>query len=199
MKPRARAGGAAIAIVMASAIVLAPAAARADTPVVVTTEGNVTNVYVAPGDDVVAAPDTGIDPFKKMGVASTGQPLRLSLAPGPYTIETEGGTASSGHATVQVGAEPTRVEVRQGDATLKTFGGILMGLGVASAIGGIIALISLPSSTDHVNKYAIGGALVGGGVAGFGLGLGLSLAGRTHITVVPMGAAGAAAPPPSQP
>jgi len=144
-------------------------------------------IYLAKGEvDSTAAPDA----FENVGVA----PVHLKLAQGTYTVESSGSTSSSGHAVLRVGDVPVRVEVRTGDASVRTVGAVLIALGVTAIATGIIVVVSYTQKEGSYNKAAIAVPLfAGGGLALLG-GFGMTLAGATRI-VVPETAPGPALPP----
>jgi hypothetical protein len=147
-------------------------------------------IYIARGDVPTSTPP---DTFQKVGVV----PLTLQLAPGTYTVEAESPKASTGHQRllVEPGA-PVRVEVRSGDATVKTMGTVLIALGVVTALLGVVALVSISSDDSHYNRFGIALPLILGGVGGAGVGFGLSALGSTELRVprLPPGGAPRVAP-----
>jgi hypothetical protein len=180
---------AAVTIALATTVPFAPCAAGADetpskraaieaedgTPVTFESSDVATEVFLAPGD---VQAGTMPDPFVRMGVV----PLTVKLAPGVYTVETASAKASMGHQRlfVEQGA-PLRVEVRPGDASVKTIGTTLIGLGVVATILGVVAIVSISPNDQNYNRFGIGLPLVIGGAAGAGLGWVLIGAGSTSI------------------
>jgi hypothetical protein len=134
-------------------------------------------IYLAHGE-VPAHADP--DPFVRIG----NVPLTLRLAPGTYTIEAESPTTSTGHDRflVEPGA-PMRVEVRPGNASVKTFGGVFIALGVVATVLGVVALVSISASDTHYDRWGIGLPLVIGGPAVGVLGYGMTALGSTDIRV----------------
>jgi hypothetical protein len=134
-----------------------------------------TRIYVAHGD-VGERPDP--DPFEKIGIA----PVTVKLAPGTYTVETEGPTQSNGHQRFVVEHDaPLTVQVNPGDPSLKAFGGILIALGVVSVALGIVAIVSISPDDSHYDRWGLGLPLCIGGVAGAGLGWGMTAMGSTDV------------------
>ncbi len=154
-----------------------PRIAAADgTPVTISATNPDQVIYLAKGE---AASNPVIDPFENVGVA----PVQIRLAPGLYTIESSGPTTSTGHAVFRVGDAPVSIEVRTGDASVKTFGAILIALGVTAVITGIIVLVSYTQNEGSYNKAVIAIPLFGGAVLAGGVGVGLTFAGATRIVV----------------
>jgi hypothetical protein len=134
-----------------------------------------TEVFLARGD---VPGGTLPDPFVRMGVV----PVTVKLAPGIYTVETSSATSSMGHERIFVEqGSPLRVEVKSGDAMVKTIGTTLIGLGVVATVLGVVAIVSISPHDENYNRFAIGLPLVIGGVAGAGLGWALVSAGSTSI------------------
>jgi hypothetical protein len=179
----------AVALALATTLSVAPCAADADvawrraaietddgTPVTFVSNDVATEIFLARGD---VPSGTTPDPFVRMGVV----PLTAKLSPGIYTVETASPKASTGHQRlfVEQGA-PLRVEVHAGDATLKTIGTTLIGLGVVAAILGVVAIVSISPNDQSYNRFGIGLPLVIGGAAGAGLGWVLIGAGSTSVS-----------------
>jgi hypothetical protein len=144
--------------------------------VTITTTQRDAVVYLAKGN---IPPNAAPDAFENVGAA----PVTLHLAPGNYTIEIGGPTISDGHATFAVRDAPLRIEVRPGNATVKTFGGVLIALGASAVIAGIIVLITYTQKEGSFDKAAIAIPLLASGV-GVGLGgVGLTVVGTTKIDV----------------
>jgi hypothetical protein len=134
-------------------------------------------IYLAHGE-VAAHADP--DPFVRVGQA----PLTLRLAPGTYTIEAESPTSSTGHDRFLVEPNaPMRIEVRPGNASVKTVGAVFIGLGVIATVLGVVALVSISASDSHYNRWGIGLPLVIGGPAVGVLGWGMTALGSTDIQV----------------
>ena len=190
-----RAGRLAPTLLTLAALAIAPAV-RADPPkiedaagtvVTVTSDHTDTEIFVAKGP---VPKHHEIDSFERVGVA----PTQIKLAPGIYTFETEGPTQSSGHELVTVDRWPLDVKVKTGDATVKTFGTILLALGVVSIIGGIVVVATFGQGDKQFDKYTLAIPMLAGGAGVIGIGVGLSFLGGTTIQqAMPP----AAQPPPS--
>ncbi len=145
------------------------------TPVTFESKSASTVIYLAHGE-VPSRADP--DPFERIGVA----PLTVRLAPGTYTVETEGPTQSTGHQRLVVEHDaPFTVEVHPGDASLKLVGGALIALGVVSILLGIVAIVSISKDDSGYDRWGIGLPLGIGGAAGTAVGLGLSAMGSTDV------------------
>jgi hypothetical protein len=132
-------------------------------------------VFLAHGD---VPAHTYPDPFERVGLA----PVTVKLAPGTYTIETASETTSTGHERFQVEAgAPMTVDVRGGSASAKMVGSILIAMGVVATLLGVVALVTISPDDQNYNRWGIGLPLVIGGVAGAGLGLGMTAIGSTDI------------------
>jgi hypothetical protein len=134
-------------------------------------------IFLAHGD---VAPDTMPDPFERVGVV----PRSLLLAPGTYTVETASATTSTAHRwfVIERGG-PVTVEVRPGDAAVKTFGAVFIVLGTVSTILGVVAIVSFTKDDSHFNRFGIGLPLILGGVGVAGLGVGMTALGSTDVDV----------------
>jgi hypothetical protein len=168
------------------AVVLSSREARAEPPKLEDPQGAEVDIVSSKPDTMIfvakgtAASDQIEDPFVRLGIA----PRKLRLPPGAYSIESDGPTQSGGHADFWVDKDrPLRIEVRPGDASLKTFGGVLTALGVTSMLAGIVAIISISADDSGDDRWAIGLPLVLGGAGAVGGGIGLSIAGATRIEV----------------
>jgi hypothetical protein len=144
-------------------------------PVAFTSNDPTMRIYVARGDVPSNAPP---DAYVRAGTV----PLTLRLAPGSYTVEAESPKASTGHQRllVEPGA-PMQVEVRSGDATVKTMGSVLIGLGAVATILGVVAIVSISANDAQYNRFGIGLPLILGGVGGAGIGFGMLALGSTEI------------------
>ncbi len=202
-----RAGAAAVAATMA--VLLAPQAGLADdskatgpegpkrpaiedpagTPVTFDSTDYAMRVYLARGD----IRDTNLipDPYEKLPPL----PCTVKLAPGTYTAEAESPNASTGHQRFVVEHDaPIQVQVHAGNASVKAFGGVFIGLGVVSTILGIVSIVSISPNDGSFNRWAVGLPLVLGGVGVGGLGIGMTFLGSTEI-VAPHRAPGTPATP----
>ncbi len=145
------------------------------TKLTITSDHTDTEIYVAKGP-VPRHPE--IDTFERVGIA----PLELKLTPGIYTFETLGPTQSSGHELVTVDRWPMNVQVKTGDATVKTLGTILIAIGVVSIIGGIVVVATFGQGDKQFDKYSLAIPMLAGGAAAAGIGVGMSFLGSTSIT-----------------
>jgi hypothetical protein len=153
-----------------------PAIASPDgVPVTFMSKASSTVVYLAHGD-VPARSEP--DPFEKIGLT----PVTLKLAPGTYTVETEGPTQSNGHERLVVEHDaPLTVNINPGDSNLKTVGTLLIALGVVSAVLGVVAIVSITKDDSHYDRWGIGLPLSIGGVVGAGVGFGMQAMGSTDV------------------
>jgi hypothetical protein len=136
-----------------------------------------TEIYLAHGDVPVGMTP---DPFERIGLA----PLTLKLAPGTYTLESGSPTASTAHQRFVVEqGKPLSVDVRPGSAGLKTIGGVFIGLGVVSAILGVIAIVSFSPGDSTYNRFGVGLPLLLGGVGVGGVGLTMAAVGASDVHV----------------
>jgi hypothetical protein len=134
-------------------------------------------IYLAHGD---VASDTRPDPFERVGVV----PRSLTLAPGTYTIETASATTSTAHRWFVIErGPPVTVDVRPGDAAVKTFGAVFIVLGTIATILGVVAIVSFSKDDSHYNRFGIGVPLIGGGVGVAALGVGMTALGSTDVNV----------------
>jgi hypothetical protein len=144
--------------------------------VTITSDHTDTIVFIAKG----AVPSTVYpDPFENIGPA----PVTVKLSPGLYTIETDGPTQTMGHETITVDRWPVNVQVRTGDAMVRTFGTIGIATGVLGILAGIVVLATFGhnESAQSSDKFTVAiPLLVGGGVFALG-GVGLSFLGATHV------------------
>jgi len=166
---------------------LRPTPARADepkrpaieapdgTPVTFTSTDVTMRVYLAHGDvrgDVIP------DPFEKLPPL----PTTVRLSPGTYTVEAESPNASTGHDRIVIEHDaPITVRVASGNASVKTFGGVFIGLGIVATILGIVTIASLSPHDSSFNRWGIGIPLAAGGVGLAGLGFGMTILGSTEI------------------
>ena len=180
---------AALVFTFAPAALAAPRIAdESGTPVKIVSSHVDTQVFIARGP-VPSRPEE--DPFEPIGVA----PIDIKLAPGMYTMETVGPTQSVGHQTVLIDRWPTTIEVRTGDASVKTIGTILIATGVIAIVAGIVTVVTFGQGNDkNFNKFAVAIPLLVGGAAVTGIGIGMSFLGATNIapakqpTALPQGA-----------
>jgi hypothetical protein len=154
-------------------------------PVTFTCDDPAMRIYLAHGE-VGAHADP--DPFVRVGRT----PITIRLAPGTYSIEAESPTSSTGHDRFLVEPNsPMRIEVRPGNASVKTFGSVFIALGVVATLLGVVALVSISASDTHYNRWGIGLPLVIGGPAVGVLGYGMTALGSTdiHVPLQPPGGA----------
>jgi hypothetical protein len=170
---------------LASALVVlafAPAAAAepkiADengTPVHIESNHIETTIFIAKGPVPRRAEP---DPFEKLGEA----PVDIKLAPGIYTIETEGPTQSTGHETITVDRWPMTVKVKTGDAAVRSIGTVLLAAGVLGIITGIVIVASFGSGEGKFDKYTFSIPFFLGGAAFAGVGVGMLFLGATNLS-----------------
>jgi hypothetical protein len=147
------------------------------TLITITSTTRATTIYLAHGD---VPAGTLPDPFERMGIA----PLTVSLPPGTYTIEATGPSSSDGRTVFSVEASaPMTVEVHAGDASVRTVGSVLIGLGIVSTLLGVFAIVSISADDKHYNRWGIGLPLVLGGLGGTGIGIAMTSLGATDIRV----------------
>ncbi len=134
-----------------------------------------TVVYLAHGDVSERADP---DPFERLGVA----PMTVKLAPGTYTVETEGRTQSNGHQRLVVEHDaPLTVRIHAGDSNLRTVGGILAALGIAGVVLGVVAIVSITKDDSGYDRWGIGLPLVIGGVVSSSAGFAMIAGGSTDV------------------
>jgi len=145
----------------------------AGTPVTFDSSDYAMRVYLAKGDvrDASMIPD----PFEPL-------PCTVRLAPGTYTAEAESPNASTGHQRFVVEHDaPLKVVVHSGNASVKAFGAVFIGLGIVSTILGIVSIISIAPNDSSFNRWAVGLPLTLGGIGVGGLGVGMTFLGSTEI------------------
>ena len=148
----------------------------AGTPVTFDSSDYAMRVYLAKGDvrDASMIPD----PFEKLPPL----PCTVRLAPGTYTAEAESPNASTGHQRFVVEHDaPLKVVVHSGNASVKAFGAVFIGLGIVSTILGIVSIISIAPNDSSFNRWAVGLPLTLGGIGVGGLGVGMTFLGSTEI------------------
>lgn len=145
--------------------------------VTITSKDPATEVFLAHGD---VPGGTFPDPYERVGLA----PLTIPLAPGTYSIETASPTQSTGHERFMVEqGRPLKLEVRPGDASVKSIGAVLAGLGVVSILLGVVAILSFSPNDQNYNRFGIGLPLIGGGAGACGIGIGMTVLGATDVHV----------------
>jgi hypothetical protein len=146
-------------------------------PVTFTSKDPSTEIYLAHGDVPVG---TTPDPFERIGLA----PVTLKLAAGTYTLESASPTSSTGHQRFAVEqGRPLSVDVRPGNAGLKTVGGVFIGLGIVSMILGVVAIVSFSPGDANYNRFGVGLPLLFGGGALAGVGVTMAAVGATDVRV----------------
>ncbi len=147
------------------------------TPVRITSTNVDTDIFLVRGD----APEHPLgDPFERIGTA----PLMIRLAPGVYTIQSSNPTSSLGHARFHVEqGHAIDIVIRNGDAGLRTVGGVFIGLGVTAVLLGVLAMVAISPHDDNYNRFGIGIPLFLGGLGVGGVGLGMTFAGSTSIKI----------------
>jgi hypothetical protein len=153
------------------------------TPVTITSTHVDTTIYLAKGP-VPRHPE--VDSFEKIGIA----PLTIKLAPGIYTIESDGPTQTMAHETLMIDRWPTTIEVRTGDAAVRTLGTVMVAAGVISIIAGIVVIATFgKGDSSNFDKYTVALPLLGVGAGVAGIGVGFSFWGATTVaTSTPPGA-----------
>jgi hypothetical protein len=160
-------------------------------PVTFTANDPSMRIYLARGDVPSSAPPGA---YTRVGVA----PVTLRLAPGTYTVEAESPNASTGHERMLVEpAAPMRVDVRSGNAVVKTTAGVLIGLGVVAAILGVVAIVSISANDSRYDRFGIGLPLIFSGAGAAGIGFGMTALGSTDVHVPRLPPGGAPHPPPT--
>jgi hypothetical protein len=145
------------------------------TPVHIESNHGQTTVYIAKGPVPRRAEP---DPFENLGLA----PVDVKLAPGIYTIETEGPTQSTGHETLTVDRWPLDVKVKTGDAAVRSIGTVLLAAGVLGIITGIVIVASFGTGEGKFDKYAFSIPFFAGGAAFAGVGVGMLFLGATNVS-----------------
>lgn len=145
--------------------------------VAITSKDPSTEVYIAHGD----VPGGAVpDPFERVGLT----PVTLKLAPGTYTLESSSPTASTGHERFMVEqGRPLSIDVRSGNAGVRTIGGVLAGLGIVAMLLGVVAIVSFTSNDAHYNRFGIALPLLFAGAGGTGIGVTMAVAGATDVHV----------------
>jgi hypothetical protein len=134
-----------------------------------------TTIYLAKGD---VPRDPVDDPFERLGTA----PLTIKLAPGVYTIQSSNPTSSMGHARFHVEQNhPIDIEVRNGDASVRSIGAVMQGLGIAAILTSVAVIVAISPHDQNFNRWGIGLPLLFGGAGLAGLGLGFYVAGSTSM------------------
>lgn len=158
--------------------VAAPTIASTDgTPVSFTASDPHTIIFLARGDVPENAPSTA---FEKIGEA----PIEVRVAPGVYTVETQESSSTLGHARFAVEqGKPITIDVRNGNATARSAGTALTGLGALAMLAGVVAIVSFGPHDESYRRWAIGIPLLAGGAGGVGVGIGLLAGGATDVKV----------------
>lgn len=147
--------------------------------VTITSKDPATEVYLAHGDVPI---DTMPDPYERIGLV----PVTVKLAAGTYTLETASPTQSTGHQRFMVEqGKPLAVDVHPGDASVKTIGTVIIGLGIVSIVLGVVAIVSFSPHDSSYDRWGVGIPLLAGGAAGCGIGVGMTAAGGTDVHVLP--------------
>jgi hypothetical protein len=143
------------------------------TPIRITASTINTTIYISKGD---VPSDPLIDTYERIGIA----PLTVKLAPGLYSLESSTPTASMGYTRFRVEQnEPIDIDVRNGDAMVRTFGDLLVALGVSSIILGVLTATALAPHDSSYNRWGISIPLLGAGAGGGIVGIGMIAAGST--------------------
>jgi hypothetical protein len=143
------------------------------TPITLTASTINTTIYISKGD---VPSDPFIDTYERIGIA----PVTVKLAPGLYSLESSTPTASMGYTRFRVEQnKPIAIEVRNGDAMVRTFGDVLVALGVASIILGVLTATALAPHDSSYDRWGISLPLLGAGAAGSIVGVGMIAAGST--------------------
>ena len=75
--------------------------------------------------------------------------------------------------------KPIDIEVRNGDAMVRTFGDLLVALGVTSIVLGVLTATALAPHDSTYNRWAISLPLLGVGAGSSVVGIGMIAAGST--------------------
>jgi len=134
------------------------------------------SVFVALGS-LEDAGDVFPDPFVKLGRT----PFSVKLVPGVYTASVESPDIAIGSQVFRVGSEPLHVRVRTGSAGARGLGTLLMAIGAAGALAGLVIELSHAESVNGVEKHKITLPLFVAGGAGFVGGLTIYLTSGTTI------------------
>lgn len=136
-----------------------------------------TEIFLAHGD---VPGGTFPDPYERVGLT----PIAIKLAPGTYSIETASPTQSTGHERFVVErGRPLHIEVRPGDAGVKSVGAVLAGLGVVSIVLGVVAIVSFSPNDQGYNRFGVGLPLIGAGAGVGGVGIAMTVLGATDVHV----------------
>jgi hypothetical protein len=143
------------------------------TPVRITASTINTTIFIAKGD---VPSNPLVDTYERVGVA----PLTIKLAPGVYSIESSTPTASMGYTRFDVEQnKPIDIDVRNGDAMVRTIGDVLVALGVSSIVLGVLAATAISPHDSTYARWAISIPLLGAGAGSTIVGIGMIAAGST--------------------
>jgi hypothetical protein len=118
-----------------------------------------------------------LDPFVKLGRT----PFSVKLAPGVYTMSAESPDIATGSTVFVVGSQPVHVRVRTGSSGSRGLGTLLLAIGAAGVLSGLVIELSHSEAADGINKHKIAIPMfVAGGVGVLG-GLTIYLTSGTTI------------------
>jgi hypothetical protein len=139
-----------------------------------------TEIYLAHGDVPIGEMP---DPYERLGVV----PITIKLAAGTYSIETASAQQSTGHRRFVVEqGKPLVVEVHPGDASVKSLGAVVVGLGVVSIVLAVVIVVTFAPNDSHFDRWGVGLPLLVGGAAGTGVGIAMTSLGATDVDVRPL-------------
>jgi hypothetical protein len=139
-----------------------------------------TEIYLAHGDVPIGEMP---DPYERLGVV----PITIKLAAGTYSIETASARQSTGHRRFVVEqGKPLVVEVRPGDASVKSIGAVVVGLGVVAIVLGVVVIVTSAPNQSHFDRWGVGIPLLVGGAVGSGVGIAMTSLGATDVDVHPL-------------
>jgi hypothetical protein len=134
------------------------------------------SVFVAPGY-FEGEGNVFPDPFVKLGRT----PLSVKLVPGVYTVSVESPDIAPASQVFAVDSRPLHLRVRTGSAGTRGMGTLLMAIGAASVLAGLVIELSHSQAADGISKHKITVPLFVAGGVGFAGGLTIYLTSGTTI------------------
>jgi len=140
----------------------------------VTSAGEAVSIFVARVATDEMPPDQA---YTKVGRT----PLTFQLPPGTYRIDVQGVRSSHESLLFEMRSDSRRLLVRTGSEGMGVTGTLLTAVGVLGVVGATVILVSGTKQAENFNKaavvvpmYIVGGVLLG-------VGIGLTVASKTHI------------------